>query len=418
MSGVRDTGRWLAEQLTAGQDAVRALSAPQLGTSSIEAGAIDEYDADGTLVSTTGQQFDGTHAAVTLGGPVPPEPVQPTVVASPGQIEVRRSGKFADDVLSPMDFSHVTVHVSRDDIFEPDSTTQRATITAESGDTATIMLDAGDWSVLLVAVSLAGKWSDPCEPVLVEVPDTVVSDVQDALTQMDADLVAVISQAGDLDTNLTQAQADLAEHNTRITEAEGDLTTAFGQLGTGTVDSRIETARSGAIGTAATDAQTKADAAKQAAITAAAADAQTKADAALAAANAQVAQVIARGQSLVRNGDFEAGSDGWPVGSTVVSGNSRSGAKSLQLGPNPGGNLFPKSEFVPSATGRTYYMEMWVKRVGTEVKVLGVGFVPQVKTAAGGFATPITGKVDSAAISTTTFTKVATTYTEIGRAHV
>lgn len=213
MSEVDDSARWLTGQLTANRNAVKALSAPQLGTSSIEAGAIEEYDVEGTLASVTGEQFDGTHAAVTLAGPTPPEPVPPTVTTGSGQATVRWSGKFADDALSPMDFSHVAVHASRLESFDPDNTTQVATITGESGDTATVLLDTGEWYFLLVAVSKAGKWSDPSEAVLAEVADTMTpTDVQDALL--------------DLDTGLAAAQATADGKNTIIRQTTVPMVTA------------------------------------------------------------------------------------------------------------------------------------------------------------------------------------------------
>ena len=291
-----------------------------------------------------------------------------------------------------MDFSHVTVHASRLESFDPDATTQKATITGESGDTATLALDSGEWYFLLVAVSKAGKWSDPSDAVLAEVQDFLQDAVTDALIDLDVKYDGVIQDAGQLDSRLTQAQADLADHNTRITDAETDLTNAFGQLGT--VDARTE-------------------AAKQAAITAAASDAQTKADTALAAANTQVAQVIARGTSLVRNGDFEAGNDGWGTNAnaSVATNTWRSGSKSMRLGPYTGGNTYPLSEYVPSATGRTYYLEGWFKRSGSEVVAQSVGFVVNVKTAAGGYASFVVGKVDSNAVPTGSWIKLTATYT-------
>ena len=191
MSELLDTARWLSRQLTANQNSIKALSAPQLATSSIEAGTVEEYDADGTLVSAVGAQFDGTHAAVTLAGPPPPEPVPPTVTAGVNSAEVRWNGKFVDDALSPMDFSHVAVHASQLESFTPDNTTQRATITGESGDTATLALDAGEWYFLLVAVSKAGKWSDPSDAVLAEVADAQQDVVTDALSGFDGSLTAV-----------------------------------------------------------------------------------------------------------------------------------------------------------------------------------------------------------------------------------
>lgn len=210
MSDIRESARWLAGQLASNRDAVKALSAPQLGNSSIEAGKVEEYDIDGTLVAVVGEQFDGTHAAVTLAGPVPPEPAPPTVTTGAGQAEVRWSGKFAGDALSPMDFSHVAVHAAREDIFDPDSTTQRATITGESGDAATILLDSGVWTFVLVAVSKAGKWSDPSDPVSAEVADAIAdTDLQDRLLNFDTDLAAVQTSVNGKNT-ITNATVDAA----------------------------------------------------------------------------------------------------------------------------------------------------------------------------------------------------------------
>lgn len=173
MSKLTNDGRWLANKLHETAQAVKNLAKPQLGTSSIETGQISEYDAEGTLVSVVGEQHDGTHAAVTLAGPPPPEPAAPDVTPGDHLIEVRWSGKFADDAVSPMDFSHVSVHVSDLAIFTPDNTTQRATISGESGDVATILLDSGECSVVLVAVSRAGKWSDPSDPTTVVVLEPI-----------------------------------------------------------------------------------------------------------------------------------------------------------------------------------------------------------------------------------------------------
>lgn len=176
MSKLQDDAAWLANQIADIKADTKALGKPQLATSSIEAGSIPEYDADGTLVSVTGAQFDGTHGSVTVAGPVPPDPVAPSVTVGPGQVEVRWSGKFLDDAVSPMDFSHVSVHVSDVEAFTPDNDTQRATITGESGDVATTMLESGEWTIGLVAVSKAGKWSDLSEVVTVIVAEVVTAD--------------------------------------------------------------------------------------------------------------------------------------------------------------------------------------------------------------------------------------------------
>lgn len=183
---------WLVnEMVRAGQD-IKALAQPQLGTSSIEQGAIEEYDADDTLTSLTGTQFDGTHTSVSLAGPQPPMPSQPSMTPGPGQVQVRWNGLFEEDALSPMDFSHVSVHMSQEEAFDPDQDTQVAQIRGESGDSVTVLRETGEWWVSLVAVSQSGKWSDPTEPVLVEIPDQVtVSDLQDAKIELDDAITAV-----------------------------------------------------------------------------------------------------------------------------------------------------------------------------------------------------------------------------------
>lgn len=232
MSDVQDSARWLADKLRATEataaEALKVASLPQLASSSIESGQIEEYDNEGTLVAVTGEQFDGTHGSVTYAGPNPPEPVAPDVHRGYGQIQVRWSGKFVDDALSPMDFSHVSVHVSELEAFDPDNETQKATITGESGDVATIMLDAGQWSVALVAVSKAGKWSDMSDVVTVEVAvfdndaliDQMIS-VDDALEAVDAKAQAANEAANTADSKAGEASLAASAAATAAANAAG-----------------------------------------------------------------------------------------------------------------------------------------------------------------------------------------------------
>lgn len=168
---LRDEARWLIGEIGEAKRLAKAVGKPQLANSAIEAGKIEEYDADGSLMQIVGEQHDGTHAPVTVNGPVPPEPVPPVITVGASGVEGRWSGKFAGDMLSPMDFSHVALHASRVEVFTPSNETQLATITGELGDVATKILDAGEWTFGLVAVSKAGKWSDMSETVTVDVPD-------------------------------------------------------------------------------------------------------------------------------------------------------------------------------------------------------------------------------------------------------
>lgn len=241
---LRRTAAKLVERIGQAQAGVQALAQPQLGSSSIEQGVIEEYDADGTLVSATGGQFDGTHTAVSLAGPQPPMPSQPSMTPGPGRVEIRWNGKWDDeDAVSPMDFSHVSVHMSLEEAFDPDNDTQVATIRGESGDSVMVDRETGEWWVSLVAVSQSGKWSDPTEPVLVEVPDMVTIEVfQDARIEID-DQIEDVRVSADGKTRI------FASTHAPTNEAamEGDRWEVYTDLGPG--GRLLQTWRYGADGT-------------------------------------------------------------------------------------------------------------------------------------------------------------------------
>lgn len=264
MTRLNDDARWLVKELADTKRMAKALGKPQLATSSIEGGKIEEYDRDGNLSQIIGEQHDGTHASATVGGPVPPEPVAPSVTVGFGSAEVRANGKFAGGALSPMDFSHFSAHASRVEVFSPDNDTKRADIAGEAGDLAVILLDPGSWTIGLVAVSKAGKWSSLSETVTVEVPDfPEVQDIQDALDDLDEKYDGVITEAGTLGTRLDQAEADITSAESGLADAGTRLDDAFGKLG------EVDTKATAAAGVASS-AQSKADTAKSAADQAAA----------------------------------------------------------------------------------------------------------------------------------------------------
>lgn len=155
----------LAVRIARLEKELRAVStAPQLAFSSIEDGAVAEYDQDGTLVQLIGTQYDGTHAAVSLSGPVPPTPSDPTVVPGVNALTVRWDGLFADPaVVSPMDFSRVEVHVS--DVQGFDYTTAdylRGTIESPRGGELVVgpLTPGTTYYARLVVRTLSGKSSD------------------------------------------------------------------------------------------------------------------------------------------------------------------------------------------------------------------------------------------------------------------
>lgn len=212
------------------QKQVLGLSAtPQLSESSIEDGAIDEYNADGDLVGRYGEQFDGTHAAATLSGPPPPQPTAPICTGGPATLTVRWDGIFVDAngvpdllIFAPMDFTRVEVHVSLDPEFTAEyAETLIGTIESPRGGEVPRSLEAGTYYVRLVARSASGKASTPSAVTSVEVEELVsgeiiLDEIDAAVTRIEnADKIILETgvilgdKLGGLDTSLTQVNTDL-----------------------------------------------------------------------------------------------------------------------------------------------------------------------------------------------------------------
>lgn len=229
MTNLRDDARWLVDQVAEAKAMAKALGKPQLGTSSIESGKIEEYDSEGTLTQIIGEQYDGTHIAVSVSGPTPPEPLAATATVGLGSAELRWNGKFAEGAMSPMDFSHVSAHGSRLAVFSPDNTTKLADIAGESGDVATVLLEPGEWTIGLVAVSKSGKWSEMSETITVDILDFPSPlDMQQELIDLDVKMDGAISESGNLGLRLTQAETDLVAHDGRLAANDATLNTLTG----------------------------------------------------------------------------------------------------------------------------------------------------------------------------------------------
>jgi len=139
---------------------------PQLGNSTIDSGAIQAVNESGTLTMVMGQQFDGTNAPSVVLGPTPPIPSVPGVFSSPGAIRIYWDGTFANADFAPMDFSRVTVHILPDGDYD-DATfdpTNQANIYGSfahaAGGEISAILEPGDYVVVLVSWTLAGKFSE------------------------------------------------------------------------------------------------------------------------------------------------------------------------------------------------------------------------------------------------------------------
>lgn len=216
--------RELAETLFNLQRQVDAQNAPQLANSSVEDGSIDHYDETGQLVGSVGKQYDGTHAAVTFGGPTPPAPIGVDAVAGAGTVTASWAGRFVEDLVAPMDFSHVEVHRGTTEDFEvdgfPTSATRVGTITSAGGGTFTWTEEAGDVWVTMITRSTAGKDSEAIERVQVTVLPFVDHEVFDQLAD---DLTASEGRLAEAETRITTAQeaADAAAEEARNGEIDG-----------------------------------------------------------------------------------------------------------------------------------------------------------------------------------------------------
>lgn len=153
------------QRLAAEIEELRALlmakRGPQLAYSSLEDGALREYDAEGQLTQIIGKQFDGTHVAAPVAGPPPPIPSAPEVFRVIGGLKVRWDGTFMFGAVAPMDWARLEIHVSPVEDFDAKTfDTLAGEITSPRGGEVTIAIsEARDFWVRLVARSLSGKAS-------------------------------------------------------------------------------------------------------------------------------------------------------------------------------------------------------------------------------------------------------------------
>ena len=226
--------RELAQQIAALSRRIDALSAPQLGRSSIEDGAIHEYDVDGNLVSIIGRQEDGSHGVVVVDGPDPLRTSTPIAEAGALTIAARWDGAFIDpdtgtvDASLPAydDFKHIEVHVGDETSFNPDKNTLAGFIPNRDGGEVSVPAEAGTRYVRFVTRAISGKTSVPSIATMVEV-ETLVDRAQfDTLRDLLDQAAAWIAETGaELDQRLADAEGDLADAQAGLDEAAERLDT-------------------------------------------------------------------------------------------------------------------------------------------------------------------------------------------------
>ena len=134
-----------------------------------DTGAVDNLGAPiygQRIVSRTGRQPDGGNTMVVLDGPTPPAPAGFTVTVGMGTLTIKWDGSFVGGAPTPSDFYATVVHLARTadlgSVILPSPVTAGAAVVAKDGDGVTIGgLDPQEYTVALVCVSQAGKWSVP-----------------------------------------------------------------------------------------------------------------------------------------------------------------------------------------------------------------------------------------------------------------
>ena len=136
----------------------RGQRRPQLGSSSIDRGALEVRDPD-TLVTRIriGYQPDGSVGVVPEGGDPHPAPATPFVAPIPSGLSVTWDGSLDGLDLLPADFDHINVHVSQDSGFAPSPATFSGTIPRSGGALPVAPLEVGTtYYVVLVPVGTGG----------------------------------------------------------------------------------------------------------------------------------------------------------------------------------------------------------------------------------------------------------------------
>lgn len=131
-----------------------------LTNASMDGGAIEVYDEEGSLQVVVGEQGDGTTGVIHVNGPPPPAPTAPVLAEARGGAAATWDGQFVDALSAPLDFSRVEVHASTAAEFEPTQTTQVGTIESPRGGVFLVPTESPVY-VRFVARTLSGTAGEP-----------------------------------------------------------------------------------------------------------------------------------------------------------------------------------------------------------------------------------------------------------------
>jgi hypothetical protein len=228
--------RRIAERLFKLERTVRDIgSGAQLAYTSLEDGAIDTFNRDGTQVMTIGRQWDGTYVATSQNGPTPPTPTNPSVIDGTESAIVSWDGTFAvagtaGTTVLPMDFLRVDIHIGTTVGFSPAHDNRVGSIAAPTGGEVTIGLAPGTYYFKLVCWTAAGAVSAASDGVEGDAWPVVVS--SDGFAPASSPAVQVIGGFDIIHTRWTPiVNFDTVTYDVHISTTSGftpDSTTLVG----------------------------------------------------------------------------------------------------------------------------------------------------------------------------------------------
>ncbi|MEH0535754.1 hypothetical protein QBB31_14120 [Streptomyces scabiei] len=177
-----DIARLAARVAVLERQLARTTRTARMAYSSIEDGAIEVYDQDGTLRGSMGLQDDGTVGFIAHNGPPPPTATPPVVESALSGLTVTWPGTWTDTETTPLDLAEVQVHLSTTADAEPDTSSPVAAFHTAAGGSITLATDtyAPLW-VRLIAVNTSGTAGEPSTAVQGQARKAVPDDLVNAI---------------------------------------------------------------------------------------------------------------------------------------------------------------------------------------------------------------------------------------------
>src|SRR5690625_2954555 len=192
-------------------------------------------DEQGQEKYRLGTDENGVTAPQYKGGPVPAQPSEPFVDVGGEVVKIQHSGLDVNEDPAPADFRRAQIHVSQDEVFEPDFSTLAGYMDAADG-SFTHRLPGGEWHVGIVWETLTGKQSAMSATVLADIPPLVdTSDLENTLAEAEEKLNTYRDEVAQprfqaLEEGLSENNDILANARERLGEAEQILDPLPGQI--------------------------------------------------------------------------------------------------------------------------------------------------------------------------------------------